>query len=410
MTDKVETTNLAAMTDEEIMNMDEGDIVVAPVEEEEEDAGGGSPADDTDDNASEQDNPDDDTGGADDDEDSSKDVDESGDPSADDKGSDDDLASDDDGDDDSVKADQAKDKDDSDNSEDEQDDTDQTFEAKYNQLMAPFRAAKREIKLDNIEDARRLLKMGVDYSQKMQRLKPQLRILRTLEKAKLTDPSRINFLIDLAANKPEAIRKLLKDNDIDPLTLNLKDSEDYTPTDHAVGDAELEVRDVLDNIKDDPDFDKTFDIITKKLDKASRTILQERPEIIAELHEHIGAGVYDKVQERVANERVFGRLKGLSDLDAYYQVGDQMFQAGELPNSPQPDSASADDDKPKGAAQDSGSDAEKAEKIKADKAKLRNRKRAAKSPRGRSAKAGKKIPDFSKMSDKEIEELDISSF
>lgn len=405
MTDenKVTTTDLSSMSDEEIMDMDESDIVVAPVEK---DAEGGSSADDADKDGSERDNPDDDTGGAGDNEDSPEDADESDDPSDDDEGSDDDPDSDDGDADDSPDADQADDKDESDDPEDDTDDTEETFESKYNQLMAPFKAAKREIKLDNIEDARRLLQMGVDYSQKMQRIKPQLRILRTLEKAGLTDPSRINFLIDLEQKNPEAIKKLLKDNDIDPMTLNLAGSEDYTPTDHAVGDSELEVRDVLDNIKDDPGFDKTFELITKGLDKASRAALQERPEVIAELHTHIEAGVYDTVQERVASERMFGRLKGLSDLDAYYTVGDQMYKAGEFDAKPN-DPASAADDKPKGAAQDSGSDAEE---VKAAKAKLRNRKRAAKAPRGRAAKAGKKIPDFSKMSDKEIEELDISSF
>ena len=79
------------------------------------------------------------------------------------------LIDDDDKKDDVSDDDQSDDKDDSDDSEDDPDDDEQNYEAMYNQLMAPFRAAKREIKLDNVEDARRLLKMGVDYSMKMQK-------------------------------------------------------------------------------------------------------------------------------------------------------------------------------------------------------------------------------------------------
>ena len=205
--DTVVTTDLSQMSDEEVMNMAEGDIVVAPASED--DAGVGDPADSAGDDELKRDNPDDDTGGADDDEDSPEDEPKL-DPFAEKEGSKDDSGNDDPEADADPEADQAGDKDTDAEGEDDPDDEGQTYEAMYNELMAPFRAAKREIKLDNIKDARRLLKMGVDYSQKMQKLKPQLRTLRTLESAGLTDPSRINFLIDLDKKDPAAIRKLLK--------------------------------------------------------------------------------------------------------------------------------------------------------------------------------------------------------
>ena len=407
--EKMEAVDLSQMSDEDVMKMDDGDLMVAVTDEGKPDSEGGSSDDNTDEDTKDQGNPDDGTGGADDNEDPSDSESNSGDPFAKGQGSSDGSASDDDDADKTPKDNQSEDKGESDDSKDEQDDKESTFEAKYKELMAPFRAAKREVQLDNIEDARRLMQMGVDYSKKMETMKPHLRVIRTLEAAELLDPSRINFLIDLSKNDPAAIKKLLKDNDIDPMALNLEGSEDYKPTDHAPGDAELAVREVFENIKGDPKFDVTLDVITNKLDKVSRESLQERPEVIAEIHNHIEAGIYDTVMDRVANERMFGKLTGLSDLQAYYTVGDQMFQNGELGNqgTSTEDSASADD-KPKGTAQGSGSDA--ADKAKADKADLRNRKRAAKPPRGKPAKGGKKRPDFSKMSDKEIEELDISSF
>ena len=407
--DTVVTTDLSQLTDEQIMELDPGDIVVGPDAELRTDDGAedGDPAPKTDEDESKQDNPDDDTDGADADEDSSDDTDDSDTPDADDQGSDGDPDGDDDKKDDVSDDDQSDDKDDSDDSEDDPDDDEQNYEAMYNQLMAPFRAAKREIKLDNVEDARRLLKMGVDYSMKMQKLKPQLRTLRTLEKAGLTDPSRINFLIDLEKKDPVAIKRLLKDSGIDPMTLNLEGSEDYVPTDHAPGDAESNVRDVLDDIKDDEGFDKTYELITKGLDKASKIQLQESPETIAQLHDHIQAGVYDKVQERVANEKMLGRLTGLSDLQAYYKVGDVMYKAGEFA-----DVTTDSTNKDSGTSQASGSEAAKAaaEKAKAKKAETRKRKRAAKVPKGRPAKPGKKRPDFSKMTDEEVEALDVKAF
>ena len=407
----VETTDLSQMTDEQIMEMDPADIVVGPDAtlrtDEDRGTGDGDPAPNTDDDDQQQDNPDGDPDGADPDKDSSDDQSDSDTPDADDQGSDGAPDGDDDKADDIPDDDQSDDKDDSDDSKDDPDDDEQNFEAKYNQLMAPFRAAKREIKLDNIEDARRLLKMGVDYSMKMQKLKPQLRTLRTLEKAGINDPSRINFLIDLEKKDPVAIKKLLKDSGIDPMTLNLEGSESYVPTDHAPGDTESNIRDVLDEIKDDDHYDKTFEVITKGLDTASKEQLQKSPEVIAQLHEHIQHGVYDKVQERVANARMLGKLTGLSDLQAYYQVGNDMYNAGEFAAT-DTDTPGTDDDKGS-EARASGLKADKAKK-EADAAKVRKRKRAAKPPRGRAAKAGKKRPDFSKMSDAEINELDVTAF
>lgn len=280
----------------------------------------------------------------------------------------------------------------------------QTFEAKYKELMAPFRAAKREVQPKTIEDARRLMQMGADYSKKMELMKPNLRVLRTLEKAELLDPSRINFLIDLHNKSPEAIQKLLKDSNIDPMELKLEDSVDYSPTNHQIGDAELAVRDVLDTIKDSPKFAETVEVISEKMDMASRKALQESPAVIAELHTHIESGLYQQVVDAVANERMYGRLAGLSDLEAYYTIGSAMEQAGAL-NGPDasPPTTSKEE---QSSVQGSGSLAKKA---KASKANLRNRKRAASPTKGKTVKSGKAVPDFTKMTDDEIAAFDMSS-
>lgn len=275
------------------------------------------------------------------------------------------------------------------------------YKAEYEKLMAPFKAAKRMVALGNSEDARRLLQMGADYSNKMANLKPHLRVLRTLEKAELLDPSRINFLIDLDKKNPEAIKQLLKEAGIDPLTVDLGSGGTYSAPNRMIGDAELAVRDVLDNIQFSPKFAETVDVITKGLDLKSRQQLQESPEVIATLHEHIEAGLYHQVQDRVANERMLGRLKGLSDLEAYYQVGDAMHKAGQFTTTTAPATTG---DTTKGTAQGSGSGTSAT----AD-ATLRDQRRAASPTKGKAAVGGMVIPDFSKMTDAEIEKFDMST-
>jgi hypothetical protein len=292
--------------------------------------------------------------------------------------------------------DQSQDQGESGDAESSQDESATDYQVEYEKLMAPFKAAKRMVSLDNVDDARRLLQMGVDYSQKMADIKPHMRVLRTLEKADLLDPSRINFLIDLDKKNPEAIKKLLKEADIDPMSVDLEGSEAYSSPDRMISDAELNVRDVLDNIQYSPKFQETVEVITKVMDTKSRQALQDSPEVIATLHDHIEAGVYHKVQDQVANEKMLGRLTGLSDLEAYYRVGDAMHKAGAFK---QPgDAPPTTEDGSQDSAQESGSGASK-------EASLRDRRRAAKPTKGKGSKGGKPSqPDLSKMDDKQFEE------
>lgn len=301
---------------------------------------------------------------------------------------------------DSTKGDQPEDTEASGETEETTESDDVNYESAYKELMAPFQAARREVKLDNIEDARRLMQMGVDYSKKMELMKPHLRILRTLDKAKLTDPEQVNFLIDLHEKNPDAIKKLLKDGDIDPMDLDLKDSETYKPNEHVIGDTELALSEAFDSISESPQYQavlSTFD----KMDTVSKQQLQDNPGVIPVITQHMEAGIYEKVWAKVQTERMFGRLAGLSDLDAYYATGEALHKIGAF--GPTDDAPSPVVDTPQGSAQGTGSPTGKKPNAKAQ-------KRAASPVKGGAAKGGKKpVPDIASMSDAEIEKLDIST-
>jgi hypothetical protein len=303
--------------------------------------------------------------------------------------------------DNSPEDDQSSDTEETDETEEDSESDDFNYETAYKELMAPFRAARREVKLDNITDARRLLKMGVDYSRKMELMKPHLRILRTLDKAGLTDPEQVNFLIDLHGKNPDAIKKLLKDGSIDPMDLDLEDSKSYTPNDHIIGDTELALSEAFDSISESPKYQDvltTFD----GMDTASKQQLQDNPSVIPVITQHLEAGIFEKVWAKVETERMFGRLVGLSDLDAYYATGEAMHKAGVITGTPE-DVTSPGKDTTQASAPVNGSPA-------ALKAKAKRQKRAASPTRGRATKPGKKMPDLSTMSDEEIEKIDLSAY
>jgi len=266
-------------------------------------------------------------------------------------------------------------------------------------VFAPFKAAKREVKVDTVEDVRQLMQMGVDYARKMADMKPYMRVLKTLEKNNLLDEGKVNFLIDLEKKNPEAIRKFLKDSEIDPMDLSYEDdTNDYKPTNHIVGDKELQLDEVLSEIRDTEVFPRTVDTITKVWDKPSRQVLMDNPGVIRIINDHMASGIYDQVTAVMEKERMLGHLPpDLSDLDAYKAVGDAMHEAGAF----KPNATSATGKTGQDFSQDSGSGSAHADK-------LRNRKKAA-SPTKGTAGTGKPKVDLGKLTDEQIENLDLAT-
>lgn len=277
------------------------------------------------------------------------------------------------------------------------------FKAKYEELMAPFKASGREVKLDDPSQARRLMQMGVDYNNKMQVLKPHLRLIRTLEKADLLDQDRVNFLIDLSLQKPEAIKKLLSDSSIDPMDLDLEDGAgDYSPADHSVSEQEMGVREAFEALSGAPTFNRTVDVLTKEWDSKSKATLAEQPSLIGIMHNHIANGTYDEVWGEVVKRRMLGDLMGLSDLDAYNATGQAMADAGTLSDlQGRPQQSSPSRKTTQASAQGNGSPKKRSNNA--------AQKRAASPTKGGASGGGKsKVPNLATMSDEEILNLDPS--
>ncbi len=70
------------------------------------------------------------------------------------------------------------------------------YKGQYEKIMAPFKANGKEIKLDNPDDVVRLMQMGANYTQKMQALQPNLKLLKMLQNQGLLDEGKLNNLID----------------------------------------------------------------------------------------------------------------------------------------------------------------------------------------------------------------------
>ena len=203
------------------------------------------------------------------------------------------------------------------------------FEAAYKRITSPFKASKRMMQVNNIDDAIALMQKGADYHNKMKTLSPHLKMVSMLEKEGLLDQAKLNNLIDISKKDPKAIAQLIKDSGIDPLDIDTDEEVGYKPKDYGVSDKEFKINQAIDDIRGTASFDKTINILAKEWDNESKNLISDNPEIISIINDHVFNGVYDKVQSIVDTERALGRLN-VPDVEAYRQVAEHLQQQGSI--------------------------------------------------------------------------------
>lgn len=202
------------------------------------------------------------------------------------------------------------------------------YKAEYSKIFAPFKANGKEIAVTNAEDAISLMQMGANYNKKMAALKPNLKLMKLLENSGLLNEEKISYLIDLEKKNPDAISKLVKDSGLDPMDLDAEKASGYKPNTYTVDDREMELDAVLEDIQATPSYSRTLDIVSTKWDGASKQVIAGSPQLLRVINDHVQSGIYDTIVKEVERERMFGRLNGLSDIEAYRQVGDAIQSRG----------------------------------------------------------------------------------
>ncbi len=198
------------------------------------------------------------------------------------------------------------------------------YENEYKKLLAPFNANGREMSVKSVDEALDLMKMGANYNKKMAALKPNLKVLKLLESNGLMTEEKISYLIDLANKDSGAINKLIKDSGIDPMDLSTEIADGYKTKVRTVTDKELELDSVLEEIQETPSYQRTLGVVGKDWDASSRQVVAENPQLLKVINGHVQTGIFDVIKAEVERERMFGRLQGVSDIEAYRQVGDKV--------------------------------------------------------------------------------------
>lgn len=201
------------------------------------------------------------------------------------------------------------------------------YESFYKRLTSPIKANGKEIKLDNPDDIIRLVQQGVNYSKNMQELKPLKNLHKTLQQHGLTEPDKLAFVIDLVNKKPEAIAKLIKDADIDLYSFDTDQAEQYKPVNPIVESSPLE--DVLSTIQQESpqNYTRLLEHIQTQWDSHSKQVLQQTPNVLLVLNEHIQSGLFEKITNAIEYEQMLGRMQNMSFLDMYRAIEPNFLQS-----------------------------------------------------------------------------------
>lgn len=164
---------------------------------------------------------------------------------------------------------------------------------------------------------------SMNYTQKMQAMKPDRKMLDAIKTAGLKHED-INLAIDVLKGDKNALTEIIKKNEIDPFELNVEENE-YQAKDYGRSDVELEIKEVVDEISVDPEYNTTQNILADQWDAKSWEVFENNPKLIKELHIDVKSGTFDKVKPIMDKLKVYDGGNN-SDLNYYMEAAKIMHQ------------------------------------------------------------------------------------
>lgn len=205
--------------------------------------------------------------------------------------------------------------------------TTDNYKAFFDKVMAPFRANGRMMQLRDADEVISLMQKGANYTKKSQELQASKKFLMMLENNDLLNEEKLAFLIDLHQRNPEAIKKLMKDANLDPVEMDMNEVK-YQQGSHKVTDQEVAFKGAIGEITSLEGGRETLQSV-HGWDEASKAELWKKPGLLEIIHNHHQTGVYAMIGEEIERRKILGKLPAsTSFLQAYETVGNEMQARG----------------------------------------------------------------------------------
>ena len=208
--------------------------------------------------------------------------------------------------------------------ESEEDINDEIAQKEQQELV--FKANGREFKFtqdEMLEQFPKIFGQAMDYTKKTQAMKPWRKTIDAIEQAKLGHED-INLMIDVMKGNKEAIAEVLKRTGVDSLEIDTENSK-YTPNDYGRDDKALAIKDIVEEISVDKEYEITHRVLSKEWDEKSFREMTEDPDLIRLLHVDVKTGMFDKVQPIADKIKVFDR-GNKTDLEYYRLASIELAQ------------------------------------------------------------------------------------
>ena len=257
-------------------------------------------------------------------------------------------------------------------------------------LNKPIKANGKNVQLKSVEDAIKLIQMGLGYNKRVKELKDKTKIADLLEQNGITSDQDVNFLLDLHNKDKSAISKLMKDADIDPLDIDPDEEGEYEAKDYKLESKDYDeeaLNSAIDKVRETDTGEEAIDLLANQWDSKSHDFALQNPEVIVDINQHMELGIYKAIVSAVEYKRSLGEIGSeLSDIEAYMMIGLELEKDGVI--------SASNSNKTKPSAQSKASKS----KIKQS-AKIR--KNVSKRSKGKKTPAGNTY----NMTDKEFEEM-----
>lgn len=193
----------------------------------------------------------------------------------------------------------------------------------YDKVTAGFKANGKTYKIDDPDDLIALAQQGLNYNQKMAAIKPSLKIVRALQERGIESLEQLGELLDLHDKKPEAIAALVQKSGIDTYQLE-EQAKNYVPSVPQVNDQLFEFEQTAKSLESNPHFGTVVNHL-QTFDEQTRQEIFTKPHLLSVLTDHVANGYYDQIMSRLEIEQATGRTRGMTFLQAYDAIGNQLF-------------------------------------------------------------------------------------
>lgn len=187
-----------------------------------------------------------------------------------------------------------------------------------------FKANGQDYELTEAEILERfpqVFAQAMDYTKKTQAIKPWRKTIDALESAKVSHED-VNLMIDVLKGDKAAISEVLRKNNIDSLELDTEDVT-YAATDYGRDEKTLAVLEAIEEIKHDPEYSLTGNILSAKWDSPSLEVMADNPELIKLLHVDVKSGMFQKLQPIINKLKVYDGGRN-TDLQYYKMAAEEL--------------------------------------------------------------------------------------